>query len=537
LDEYLTLKLPMKGVYLVLAAASAILCSAEEVAIHVERSTSIRFPSQSGRAYKLLAAEDPSGSWSVLKDGITGTGGEVTIFYKSEADQKLFFKIETSDGPPGQRSLISLARLDVSKRELQGYDLEGADLRDYKFYESILDGANLAGADLRGAGFQNATMKGADLRNAILGLTSFYGVDLEGADFSGVNLGSPDTVFDGANLRGAKLVGARFQGARMPGVNLSRANLSNTSFQGAVLDGCDFSESTLAGADFSRASVSSVRLTGTTLTGLNLEGADFLANAMAGRDLRGILLRGAVIGGADWRGVTSSGSDLRLLAAVGTLDFSGSDLSNAQLAGLQLRSGGLPSATPKMRKVNFRQADLRGADLRNSDLGESDFTGANLAFADLTGADLTGAIGFDPDQPGMQFGPRTSAPGYTPDPKFTQGTILPDGTPRSGSNPGESFVPANPPERLHFSVCEGNLARTFELSLAAGRFNFTVGRSEQGRFQYVPAGIFATLTLIPDVGTEAYKLLFTSPEGGALFQHTTGSDNSGAYLIGSFRIL
>src|SRR5262245_20571498 len=72
-----------------------------EVEIHVEKSATITFTSENNRAYKLLAAEDPARTWHMLQDGIAGTGGEVTIFYKSESDQKLFFKIETSDGPPG----------------------------------------------------------------------------------------------------------------------------------------------------------------------------------------------------------------------------------------------------------------------------------------------------------------------------------------------------------------------------------------------------------------------------------------------------
>jgi hypothetical protein len=44
--------------------------------------------------------------------------------------------------PEGQRSLASLARLDLSVRDLTGYDLDGADLREYKFVSSTLDKAN-----------------------------------------------------------------------------------------------------------------------------------------------------------------------------------------------------------------------------------------------------------------------------------------------------------------------------------------------------------------------------------------------------------
>src|SRR3954471_7196213 len=84
--------------------------NAADVSMKAEKAMVITFPSQQQKTYKVLAAQTAQGAWTTLQDGIVGTGGEVTIFYKSESDQKLFFKVETSDGPPGQRSLLSLAR-------------------------------------------------------------------------------------------------------------------------------------------------------------------------------------------------------------------------------------------------------------------------------------------------------------------------------------------------------------------------------------------------------------------------------------------
>src|SRR5688572_19309296 len=151
-----------------LLAASAFLgASAEEVSIKAEKAVVITFPSQSQRTYKLLGAENASGNWTSLKDGIVGTGGEVTIFYKSESDQKLFFKVETSDGPPGQRSLLSLANLDISNEDLSGYNFEGADLRGFKFRSTQFDGANLVAANISEADFDSADFTGADLSHAV----------------------------------------------------------------------------------------------------------------------------------------------------------------------------------------------------------------------------------------------------------------------------------------------------------------------------------------------------------------------------------
>jgi uncharacterized protein YjbI with pentapeptide repeats len=483
----------------------------EEVALKVERSTTITFPSQNDRAYKLLAAEAPSGTWSVLKDGIAGTGGDVTIFYKSESDQKLFFKVETSDGPPGQRSLISLARLDVSHRNLTGYDLEGADLREYKFYSSTLDNANLAGADLRGAGFQNASMRGADLRNVIFGNTGLYGVDLSGANLGGVNMAVPDLYLTEVNLQGAKL-----QGARLP-ASMTRVKLANTDLSGLSFRGVNLTDSDLTGA---------------TVTGANMEGADLGGVHMAGRDLRTVFLRGAGVGGgANWSGVNLAGSDLTLFNAGGA-NFVGADLSGANLTGF--RAGG------KISGVNFRNARLPGASFRDSDVSNCDFTGADLSFADFRGADLTGSIGINLEQAGMRFGPRTppgpgSPLGY-PDTPYGKGTILPDGTTRTGENPGTALGHHVIPARLVLNIDDNGRKETLDLAFANDRFGYGPGAPAEWNYDYYPASIVSTLALFAN-GNRFFTLLFTSQTGGQLYESDAGSDgvNSAATLVGTFQ--
>src|SRR5690349_16249619 len=78
----------------VLFLLTAPLCPAAEIPLVVQKSTVVTFPSESGKTYKLLSAADPSPTnWTLAQDGIQGTGGKVTIFYKSEGDQKLFFKV------------------------------------------------------------------------------------------------------------------------------------------------------------------------------------------------------------------------------------------------------------------------------------------------------------------------------------------------------------------------------------------------------------------------------------------------------------
>src|SRR5688500_16695701 len=183
---------------------------AEDVAMKAEKAMVITFPSKTQRTYKLLAAQNASGNWTSLKDGIVGTGGEVTIFYKSESDQKLFFKVETSDGPAGQRSLFSLANLDISGENLANYDLEGADLRGFTFRATQFDGANLTAANISDADFDSADFTGADLSHALavqvkMQRATFTNANLEGIRFDGGNVSSAD--FRGANLKGVVFAG------------------------------------------------------------------------------------------------------------------------------------------------------------------------------------------------------------------------------------------------------------------------------------------------------------------------------------------
>lgn len=77
-------------------------------------------------------------------------------------------------------------RLDLTKVNISGFNLYGADLK----------GANLFGADLREANLAGAVLIGADLRGAVLAGAVLIGANLFGA------------VLTGAVLAGAKLTGA-----------------------------------------------------------------------------------------------------------------------------------------------------------------------------------------------------------------------------------------------------------------------------------------------------------------------------------------
>ena len=91
---------------------------------------------------------------------------------------------------------------------LGGSDSSHANLRNVQWLscfapESIFDDADLTGARLDGTIFPGASFRGACLRGASLVHCSFRGCDLTGADLRGGTL--TDTVFEGAKLTGVLL--------------------------------------------------------------------------------------------------------------------------------------------------------------------------------------------------------------------------------------------------------------------------------------------------------------------------------------------
>ena len=93
---------------------------------------------------------------------------------------------------------------------------------------AVKSGANLTRANLYGADLSGANLSGANLTRANL-----YGANLSDANLSGANLYGAD--LSGANLTRANLSGANLYGANLSGANLTRANLSGANLYGADL--------------------------------------------------------------------------------------------------------------------------------------------------------------------------------------------------------------------------------------------------------------------------------------------------------------
>ena len=87
---------------LALTVASTTL-QAQNVELDIERSVKVEFNSQKGYSYNVYGTSDPAKKtgWKLLGGG-DGTGESIVFFYRSDSDQKVFFKVESEPSEPGE---------------------------------------------------------------------------------------------------------------------------------------------------------------------------------------------------------------------------------------------------------------------------------------------------------------------------------------------------------------------------------------------------------------------------------------------------
>ena len=303
-------------------------------------------------------------------------------------------------------------------------------------------GCDFSNSDLTGMQFDGLDLSDCILRDATLSRASFVCATMPRCQLQTSGSGPPpmqvDTIFDGADL-----IGARFDGMRLFGTSFASATclgretparLDGTTwnaarFGPALLGGIDFSGSSLVGAQFVEAVItqshfdradlsdavfsiqgSALRFPGALLVGTDMRGASLSDDTtFAGATLADVDMAGATFGttsfvGATLSGALFAGASLRGTNFSGT-DFAGVDLSQADLSGAVLSAdtsfAGATLSNGVDHGVNLAcdAATLRGGCLLSSqpaqfagaDLSYATLTDANLEAADLGGATLNGA--------------------------------------------------------------------------------------------------------------------------------------------------
>ncbi len=149
------------------------------------------------------------------------------------------------------------------RADLRGANLQDATIKECRWQGAIYDRStqfppdfNYRSVGMLGpkAQLNGAQLNTANLRYLDLSESSLLGAYLGGADLTGANL--KGARLSQADLRCAFLVGANLQNARLEGANLSGADLRATNWQGVELERVE----DISGADFSMAVGLSERL-------------------------------------------------------------------------------------------------------------------------------------------------------------------------------------------------------------------------------------------------------------------------------------
>ncbi|MEQ9328797.1 MAG: pentapeptide repeat-containing protein [Rhodospirillales bacterium] len=296
---------------------------------------------------------------------------------------------------PFHRDLY-LFRGDMTEKDLRGFDLEYAYLKEAK-----LDRTNLQGARISHAVMSEASLSGADLRE-----TRMQQTDARGSRFDGANL--TDADLSGADLRGAFLSGAILEHA-----NLERARLEGAFFEPERLKtACnwmlaDFGPEPpgylglpdnlaqrVQRSDFSLTSLDDMRLCDVEMRNANFDKTSFHGGNAEGADLRNlsgnsILAMNASFLGADLRNASFVDAELSGVA-FGQAQLTGATFRRASLQGTNFRAAVLRDVRfigASLVRADFLDADLTGASFRSADLDQADFTDAVLIEADLRGTE------------------------------------------------------------------------------------------------------------------------------------------------------
>ncbi len=260
--------------------------------------------------------------------------------------------------------------------DLEGANLNGADLRNAVLKQSNLSGVKLDNAMLANADLSYSTLANASLVNADMKQSNLKGADLSYTDLSE------------ADLKNARLEEANLYNAILVNAKLEQVNLRDTDLEGANLDGADMKNANLTRVDLHNASLrnanmESANLEDSNLSLANLEGAELSRAQLRGAEFKNSNLNSARLVEADLNGASFDSAQLRFT------DLSGADLTDAKLNSANLEGASLTNA--KLNGALLLGVGFRGASFANTELDQTFLYQADLRNTDgLTREKLCG---------------------------------------------------------------------------------------------------------------------------------------------------
>jgi len=268
----------------------------------------------------------------------------------------------------------------------------------------VIDSANLLDVAFNGADLTNAVFSSNQMDSG----NDFDGAILDGVDFTQQDLGKA------VDLSGAYLTNTTdFTGATLTDAPATQRGVNLSCDANAGTGGCNFTGGTTSftGADMQYAQLLDAGLSMVDLEGANLSNASLVGADLSFASLKGANLTGATLGSAqaDGTAATLRGAFMINVDLTDTdlrsVDFTDAHLYGAQSDALFVRA--------KLDSANFTDAILTAAIFTNASMTAAVFNGAQLVNASFEGATLTNAKFDDAYLQGADFSTAASVTGIS----------------------------------------------------------------------------------------------------------------------------
>ena len=181
----------------------------------------------------------------------------------------------------------NLSNLDLSEKNIEGYDFSGKNLSDTNFEYANLEGSDFRGANLSDTNFESANLRGSDFSNTdIRKVESFRNTKMSLINFQGSNF-SGMTIFDrcgGCDFSNANMQNIGISGGKIIGSDFSNTNLSGAKLSYVYIHEGDFSNTNLKNSILTdvlfNTDISDIDLSGAKLLGISLHDSNKMQNSI-----------------------------------------------------------------------------------------------------------------------------------------------------------------------------------------------------------------------------------------------------------------